>query len=119
MSIESYRDLKVWQKSIDLTVECYAATKAFPDDERYGLTSQIRRAAGSLAANIAEGHGRGSTKPFLNFLWIANGSLRELETHLIIAGRLGYLSRDDAKPLFAQMKEIGRMLIGLRRSLQS
>jgi len=118
MSVESYRDLKVWQKAIDVTVDSYALTKPFPADEKYGLTSQIRRAAGSIAANIAEGHGRGSTKSFLNFLWIANGSLKELETHFIIAGRLGYISREDAKPLFTQMDEIGRMLVGLRRSLQ-
>lgn len=118
MSIESYRDLKVWQRAIDLTIDCYAATKTFPDEERYGLTSQIRRAPGSIAANIAEGRGRGSAKAFLNSLWIANGSLKELETHLIIAGRLGFLSRDAAKPLFTQMDELGRMLVALRRSLK-
>ncbi|MCA9074048.1 MAG: four helix bundle protein [Planctomycetaceae bacterium] len=118
MSVESYRDLKVWQKAIDLTVDCYAITKAYPSDEKYGLTSQTRRAAGSVAANIAEGHGRGTPKSFLNHLWIANGSLKELETHLIVSGRLEYVSREDARPLFALCEEIGRMLVGLRHSLQ-
>jgi four helix bundle protein len=115
--MNTYRELKVWQKAIDLVVACYELTKGFPDDERYGLTSQLRRAAVSVPANIAEGHGRGSTSQFLNFLWIANGSLTEVETHLIIAGRLGYISRDVGRPIFHQMQEIGRMLSGLRRSL--
>ena len=115
--MQSYRELKVWQKSMDLVVACYEVAKTFPDDERYGLTSQLRRAVVSVAANIAEGHGRGTTKSFINFLLIANGSLTEVETHLIIAGRLGYISRDEGKPFYDQIQEVGRMLSGLRRSL--
>ncbi|MBX3436640.1 MAG: four helix bundle protein [Planctomycetaceae bacterium] len=116
--MNSYRELKVWQRAIDLVVACYELTRKFPDDERYGLTSQLRRAAVSVAANIAEGHGRGTKKAFLNFQWIANGSLTELETHFIIAGKLGYVSREAGRPVYDQMQEIGRMLSSLRRSLK-
>jgi four helix bundle protein len=89
MPVASHRDLVVWQKAVELTVLCYACSKFFPRDERFGLTSQFRRAAVSVAANIAEGRGRGTTNGFLNFLWIATGSLTELDTHAVIAHRLG------------------------------
>ncbi len=83
--LESYRELKVWQKAIDLVVECYRLSQAFPKDEIYGLTSQLRRASVSIPANIAEGYGRGSHGEYLQFLAVAQGSLKEVETHLIIA----------------------------------
>lgn len=91
MGIRSYRELEVWQKSIDLVVECYRISESYPKAELYGLTSQLRRAAVSVPANIAEGQGRSHTKEFLNHLSIAYGSLMEVETHLQIAARLNYL----------------------------
>jgi len=80
MTVRSYRDLIVWQKAMDLVVQCYNLTKNFPNSELYGLTSQLRRAAVSIPSNIAEGHGRSSTKAYVNHLMIAHGSLMELET---------------------------------------
>jgi four helix bundle protein len=115
--ISSYRDLHVWQKAVELVTDCYRISSKFPPDERFGLTSQLRRAAVSVPANIAEGHGRGTTKSFIHFLWIANGSLAELETHILIAERLGFVTREDTRPAFDAMLTIGRMLTGLRRSL--
>lgn len=88
-SIVSYRDLKVWQHAIDLAELCYAATKSFPKEEMYGLTSQMRRCSVSIAANIAEGYGRDSGGSFAHFLKIAQGSLKEFETHTILSGRIG------------------------------
>jgi len=117
--VGSYRDLLVWQKAMDLVVACYELARAFPASETYGLKSQLQRAAVSVPANIAEGHGRGSTKSFINFLWIANGSLTELETHILIAERLGYVSSDESARLILAAQEIGRMLVGLRRSLEA
>ena len=88
--IESHRDLLVWQKAVDLVVECYEVCQHFPDSERYGLTSQIRRAASSIPANIAEGKARGTTGAFINYLSIADGSLAELDTHWEVSVRLKY-----------------------------
>ncbi|HUG20418.1 MAG TPA: four helix bundle protein [Planctomycetaceae bacterium] len=85
MGITDYRDLIVWQKSMDLVVGCYRISQSFPVVEKYGLTSQLRRAAVSIPANIAEGHGRSLTNVFNNHLSIAMGSLKELETHILIA----------------------------------
>jgi len=116
--IGTYRELLVWQKSIVLVTECYKLTARFPDHERFGLTSQLRRAAVSIPANIAEGHGRGSTKSFVHFLWIANGSRTELETHVLIAEQLGFATRSETVRIFELSSEIGRMLTGLRRSLR-
>lgn len=115
--IQSHRDLIVWQKAVELVVDCYRTTKRFPDAEWYGLTSQLQRAAVSVPANIAEGKGRGTTNLFKHFLAIASGSLTELDTHLEIAQRLGYLSDEAALPLFARISEVGRMLTALRKSL--
>jgi four helix bundle protein len=117
--IQSYRDLGVWQKAIALSVSCYRMTADFPREEAYGMTSQIRRASISVAANIAEGHGRENTKTFIQFLRISQGSLKELETHVIIAEQVGLLPAAKARPLFAASSEIGRMLRALIRSLQA
>lgn len=117
MPVSSHRDLVAWQKAVDLTNACYAATKVFPRDERFGLTFQLQRAAVSVAANIAEGRGRGTINGFLNYLWIASGSLTELDTHLVIACRLGYLEDVRFHHLESQVEEVERMLTGLRRSL--
>jgi len=118
MSRNSYRDLEVWRKSMDLVVQCYDATHAFPANEKYGLMGQIQRAAVSVPANIAEGQARENRKEFLHHLSIAHGSVAELETHIEIASRIGYLKVDVAHRLFGQTEEVGRMINGLRRSLR-
>ena len=112
-----YRELKVWQRAMDLVQQVYAGTKGFPAEERYGLTTQMRRAAVSVPSNIAEGHGRGG-KDFLRFLSIAYGSLLELETQVEVSRRLAYLSEGVACALLAESAEIGRMLNGLKNSLR-
>jgi four helix bundle protein len=118
VEIRSFKDLKVWQTSVDLAVAIYGVTKAFPREELYGLTSQLRRCSASVAANIAEGHGRESTGSFVQFLRVAQGSLKELETHLIIAERVGLLPVKDHEALSSQCGEIGRMIRALVRKLQ-
>lgn len=119
MAVQFYQQLLVWQKAMDLAVECYRATQCFPKEERYGLTSQIRRAAASVPANIAEGQGRHHTKEFLNHISIARGSLLELETFLLLSQRIGLLLEANTKELLRQSDEIGRMLSGLRQSLEA
>ncbi|GAB4361836.1 MAG: four helix bundle protein [Oricola sp.] len=118
MSINSYRDLKVWQSAMDSAVDWYRATVGFPESELYGLTGQIRRASASIPANIAEGHGRESTGSFIQHSRIAQGSLKELETHLILAGRLGFLDEKRSRDLLAKADEIGRMVRSMIRRLQ-
>lgn len=108
-----HENLDVWKKSVDFSVETYRLTEGFPNDERFGLTSQLRRASVSIAANIAEGAARRSSKEFLNFLSIAQGSASEIETELLIALRLGFLSEDTHKVHLARLDEIGRMITGL------
>ena len=116
VTINSCRDLKVWQGAMELAVACYDLTKTFPRDEAYGVTAQIRRAAASVAANIAEGHGRESTASFVQFLRIAQGSLKELETHVILAGRVRLAA--NIEQILEQASVIGMMLRALIRSLQ-
>lgn len=113
----SYRELQVWQKAVELVDDIYDLSTCFPDDEKYALTSQIKRSSVSVAANIAEGHGRGSHRDYQRMLWIAHGSLKEMETRLIIAGRRGWIDRDQASAAWDKSQEIGRMLRGLIRSL--
>ena len=115
----TFRDLKCWQKAFDLAAEVYAATRGFPKEELFGLTSQLRRAAISVVSNIAEGKGRLSDKDALRFLGNARGSLFEIESQVDIAERLSYVSRGDATALRAQASETGRLLNGLIRSLGS
>ncbi|WP_442578243.1 four helix bundle protein [Mesorhizobium sp. ASY16-5R] len=117
-TIESYRDLRVWQAAIELVVSCYAETKNFPQSETYGLTAQIRRASTSIPANIAEGYGRDHAGSYVQFLRIAQGSLKELETHVIVAKRIGYLDSTQEVRLLQRSDEIGRMLRALIRGLQ-
>jgi four helix bundle protein len=116
--IRSFKDLEVWQVAMCLVRECYELTAAFPDSERFGLTNQLRRAAVSIPSNIAEGQGRGSPKNFLNFLWIANGSLAELETQLLLAIDLKFVSVDRSSNVLDLISQLGRMLTGLRRSIE-
>jgi four helix bundle protein len=110
--------LRVWQAAIELTVACYAETKKFPTSETYGLTSQIRRSSTSVAANIAEGYGRDNTGSYVQFLRIAQGSLKELETHVIISKRIGYLESSQEEFLLQRSEQIGKMLRALMRSVQ-
>jgi four helix bundle protein len=118
-ALRSYRDLEVWRRSIDLVEAIYRASSAWPSDERFGLTGQVRRAAVSVPANVAEGAARQGTREFLQFLGVAKGSLAEVETHLILAERLEYLAAQKSETLLASAAEIGRMLSGLTKSLRS
>lgn len=117
--LKSYRELIVWQKAVQLVVDCYRATSGFPKSEIYGLTSQIRRAATSIPANIAEGYGRGSRKEYLQFLIVAQGSLKELETHFIVAQKLNYLTDAQLSRVLSQSDEVGKMLGSLIRKLRT
>ena len=116
--VNSYRDLLVWQRGIDLVESVYKATKSFPRQEVYGLTAQMRRAAVSVTSNIAEGHGRRHLGDYLHHLSIANGSLFELETQLLVALRLTYVSQSEVEALSRLSGEVGRMLAGLARALR-
>jgi four helix bundle protein len=115
-TVRSHEDLTVWQKSMDLAVEVYRLVASLPKTELYGLSSQTTRAATSVAANIAEGHGRSSTRDFLRFLGIARGSLMEVQTLLSLAVRLSYLS--ECRTACTPIDEISRMLSSLRQSLR-
>ena len=116
---ESYRDLIAWRKAMELVTEIYGSTRAFPQDERYGLTNQLRRAAVSVPSNIAEGQARFSRKEFHHFLSHARGSLVEIETQLMIAQNLGYLPTKQVKALLDRTTELGRVLNGLIASIKS
>jgi four helix bundle protein len=116
--IESYRDLVVWQLGIKLAKGGYLLTRRFPREELFGLTSQIRRAATSIPANIAEGNGRENTGEYIQFLRIAQGSLKELETHLILSHEVEICPEHQIRPLLQQAEELGRMLRALIRTLQ-
>src|SRR2546428_3438028 len=116
--IRGYLDLEVWQRAMDLVVQCYRVTRSFPANERYGLTAQARRAAVSVPSNIAEGRGRRGLGDFLRHLAIANGSLTELETQLQISVRLGYIAEDDARAILRTCGEVGRLLAGLGPALR-
>ncbi len=111
-----YRELKVWQLGIEISLDVYRLTAQFPNDERYGLTSQMRRAAVSIPSNIAEGHGRKTPKEMIRFASIAKGSLAELETQLIIAGELKYPGRECIDAILQKTEQESRMLSGLIRS---
>ena len=114
----NYRDLIVWKRSIDLIGVIYSCTRSFPKEETYGITSQIRRAGVSIPLNIAEGQARNSKGEFRQFLGIAQGSLAELETLLTISGNLAYLTSQDVGRLLNDCEEIGKLLAGLKKSLQ-
>jgi len=113
----SFERLEVWKKSIEFADLVYRVTRAFPDDERFGLTSQMRRAAVSISSNIAEGSARFSKADFARFLEIATGSVFEVVSQSFISQRQGFLSEADFKTLYAAAEEQGRMLSGLRRSV--
>lgn len=112
-----FEKLDVWQRATELATQIYLITKTFPNEERFGLTSQVRRSGISISANIAEGSGRVSDKDFARFLEIAYGSLMETISHLIIAHKLKLISNEQLNELKTQSSRLGRMLSGLRRSL--
>ncbi len=117
-AIHSHRDLLVWRRAMDLVLATYRLTKGFPADERYSLVQQLRRAAVSVPSNIAEGHGRTHLGDYLRHLSIARGSVMELETQVLIAGRLGYVSKPEEDRLLVLAAQVGRMLSGLLRVLK-
>ena len=116
--MRDYTQIKAWQLADDLTVAIYAATKSFPKDEIYALTSQIRRAAYSVPANITEGSSRNSPKDYLHFLYIARGSLSETRYFIHLSERLGYYAKDQAQFLSAQSEEVSKTLVGLIRAVE-
>ena len=118
MELASYRDLKVWRTAMDLAEETCRVSVSFPKEETYGMTSQIRRASVSIAANIAEGYGRDNQRTFLHFLRISQGSLKELETHLLLAVRVGLANDTQVERSLGLCDEIGRMLRALMRSIR-
>jgi four helix bundle protein len=117
--LKNYRDLNVWQRAYRLCLEIYKATKTFPKDEQYNLTSQIRRAAVSIPSNIAEGYGRKTTPDYIRSLYISYGSICELETQIMIAGDLEYISREIMVKIQEDIREVERMLKALIKSLES
>ena len=117
--MNNLKELKIWNKAIDLAVAVYKATFNFPSDERFGLTSQTRRAAVSISSNIAEGAGRNSNKEFNNFMGIANGSSFELLTQLLIANKLNLLSDEILEPLLFQIDEMQKMTYSFQKMLKS
>ena len=117
MALQHYRQLVAWQKAMDVAVAVYDATRVLPKDELYGLTSQVRRSAVSVPSNIAEGQGRGTPDEFKRFIRVANGSRQEMETQILLAGRLGYLAQEVVDRLVQSSEEVGRLNSGLLRSL--
>ena len=117
-SIESHRDLVVWQKSMDLAVAAYRLTDSFPVQERYGLTSQIRRSCASIPANIAEGYGRESAGAYAQQLKVAQGSLKEFETHVELAHRIGIVDEPTLSNVLKRSEEVGKMLRSLIRAVE-
>jgi four helix bundle protein len=117
MKVRNYQELIVWQKAMDLVEEVYIASKSFPREEIYGLSSQVRRAAISIPSNVAEGQGRSTTPDFLRHLSIAYGSPREVETQILSATRLRYLAQGRCQDVIKITGEVGRLLNALMASL--
>lgn len=117
--MQDFRNLKVWQKAHELTLEVYRSTREFPADERFGLTTQLRRSCASVPANLAEGCARGGDIDFARFVNIAAGSASETDCHLLLAHDLGYIDAAAYKPLFDQVSEVERMLNSFERTLRN
>lgn len=117
--LKNFKELKVWQKAYQFCLDIYKVTRAFPKEERYGLTSQLRRAAVSVASNIAEGCGRKTTPEYIQALYIAYGSNCELETQIMLSGDLGYIEEEMLQKFQKDLGDIERMLKGLIKSLES
>jgi four helix bundle protein len=113
-----HHNLEVWKRALKFVTKIYKITAKFPDDEKFGLVSQMRRAAVSIPSNIAEGAARNSKKEFINFLHIAQGSTAELETQILISRNLDFVSQSQTEPLLKELEEISRMIIGLQKSLR-
>ena len=117
--LKSFKELNVWQKSYELCLKLYSVTAKFPKEEKYGLTSQIRRSAVSIPSNIAEGYGRKTTLDYIRMLYIAYGSVCELETQILLAGDLGFIERRALDPIKTDIGDIERMVKALIRSLEN
>jgi four helix bundle protein len=117
MAGRNYQDLVAWQKAMDLAVAIYELTVDFPPDERFGLTAQVRRAASSVAYAIAEGQGQFTKRNFKRYLSMAHGSVREVETQILLAVRLGFIARTKAEATLELSAEVGRLVRGLANSL--
>ena len=115
--MSDFRRLEVWQAARRLTREIYRGTSSFPDSEKFGLALQLRKAANSIGANIAEGMGRSSDRDALRFLSIATGSANEVEQHLVVANDVGYLTLRSSEELIARVTQVRRMLTGLRATI--
>jgi four helix bundle protein len=118
-NIKSYKDLQVWQEAMQLVASIYQVAKGFPETEKFGIVQQMCRAAVSVPANIAEGHGSSHRKVFLNHLSIARGSLMEVETYLQLAEKLGFAKGNELRPIQNQLENVSRLLSGLIRSLKT
>ncbi|NEO98252.1 MAG: four helix bundle protein [Symploca sp. SIO2E9] len=116
--INNFKDLKIWQTGMYIAEKCYFLTKIFPKDELYGMVQQIRRAAVSIPANIAEGYGRRSTAEYIRFLNIAQGSINELETHIILSSRVGLSKPTDIEFIISLLTQESRMIIALIKKLK-
>ena len=117
--LKNYKELNVWQKSYELCLKIYEMTAKFPNEERYGLTSQIRRSAVSIPSNIAEGYGRKTTLDYIRMLYISYGSVCELETQILLAGDLGFIEKGELGTAKKDIAEIERMLKSLIKSLEN
>ena len=117
--LKNFKELKVWQKSYELCIEVYKTTKSFPNEEKFGLTSQMRRAVVSIPSNIAEGYGRRTTPDYIRSLYIAYGSNCELETQTLLSGDLAYIENEKQKTVLEKISEVERMLKALIKSLES
>ncbi|MCG5056464.1 MAG: four helix bundle protein [Limnoraphis sp. WC205] len=116
--INDFKDLKIWQKGIDIAEKCYLLTQVFPKHELYGMVQQIRRSSASIPANIAEGYGRRSTAEYIRFLNIAQGSINELETHLILSERVGLCNQANIELITTILREESQMIIALIKKLE-
>jgi len=115
--IRDYRDLIVWKEAMEIAELVYSLTRAFPREELFGMTSQMRRAAVSIPCNVAEGFGRAQRKSFIQFLRVGQGSLKELETQALLSGRVGFLSPDQVDNIISRCQRLGRRLVQFVRSL--
>lgn len=118
LEINDFKELRIWQKGMEIAKQCYFLTKQFPKDELYGMVQQIRRSASSIPANIAEGYGRRSPGDYKRFLNIAQGSINELQTHLFLAEAVGLCEKTDIESLIKELQSETRMIITLIKKIE-